>query len=111
MTWTVANVVIEIAGGIVGGLAMAATLKDHTFSAIGHAVAGAIGGAISGYFLQTVVATVVDSTGAANADPDPVIQWLLQGLGGLVAGAILTMVVVLAKHGIDDKRKAAGKHQ
>lgn len=111
MMWTVTNLLIEIAGGIVGGLAMAAAIKDHAFGAIGHAVTGATGGAISGYFLQTIVATVVDSTGAVNVNQDPVTQWVLQGLGGLAAGAILTMAVALAKQAFDHHRTTAGKHQ
>jgi hypothetical protein len=105
MIWTATNLLIEIAGGLVGGLAILATFKDHAFGAIGHAVTGAIGGLLSGYFLQTVVATLVDSTGTVNADPDPVTRWLLQGIGGLAAGAILTMAVTVLKHGIDSRAK------
>ena len=110
MTWTFTNLLIEIATGIVGGFAIAAAIKDHAFGAIAHAVTGAIGGAI-GYFLQTIVAMVVDSTGAINVDPDLVTQWLLQGPGGLAAGAILTMAIVVVKHGVDHHRTTAVNRQ
>jgi len=111
MSWTVTNFVIEIAGGITGGLGMAAAVKEHAFGAVGHAVVGAAGGAFSGYFLQTIVATVVDSTGAVNQDADIVTQWVLQGLGGLAAGAVATMAIALLKHVIDHHRSTAGKQQ
>jgi hypothetical protein len=101
--------VIEIIGGIAGGLALLGVLKEYAFGTIGNAVVGAIGGAISGYFLQTVVARVVDSTGAANPDADPVTQYLLQGLGGIAAGGVLTMAVALGKHGLNQNRTTAGK--
>lgn len=71
---------------------------------IGHTITGAVGGAFSGYFLQTLAATVVNSTGEVQQDADPVTQWLLQVLMGLTAGAILTMAVGLAKHSIDQHR-------
>jgi len=107
MTWTIANLVIEIIAGIVGGLGIAAALKEHSFGAFGHAVAGGIGGAFSGYSLQTIVMTVVDSTGAVNQQADVVTLGLLQALAGLAAGAILTMAVGFLKLGIDRRTHAA----
>jgi uncharacterized membrane protein YeaQ/YmgE (transglycosylase-associated protein family) len=52
MTWTLTNLVIEIIAGIVGGHAIAAVAKEHSFGALGHTITGALGGAFSGYFLQ-----------------------------------------------------------
>ena len=104
MTWTITNLVIEIIAGILGAHAISAAAKEHSFGVIGHTIAGAVGGAFSGYFLQTLAATVVNSTGEVQQDADPVTQWLLQGLAGLAAGAILTMAVGFAKHSIDQHR-------
>jgi hypothetical protein len=101
MTWTVTNLVIEFIAGIVGAHAIAAAVKEHSFGVIGHTIAGAGGGAFSGYFLQTLAAIVVDSTGQTNQDADVVTQWLLQAFTGFAAGAILTMAIGFAKHGID----------
>ena len=101
MTWTVTNLVIEIIGGIVGGFAMAGVAKEHSFGALGHAVAGAIGGALSGCFLQMRVTAVVDFNGELRQPSDQVTQWFVQAIAGLVAGAILVMAVALAKHMID----------
>jgi len=106
MTWTVTNLVIEIITGIVGAHAISAAFKEHSFGVIGHTIAGAVGGAFSGYFLQTLAATVVDSTGQAQQDADVVTQWLLQVFMGLAAGAILTMAVGFARHSIDQHRSA-----
>ena len=104
MTWTLTNLVIEIIAGIVGAHIISAAAKEHHFGAIGHTVAGAVGGALSGYFLQTLAATVVNSTGEVQQDANAVTQWLLQVLTGLAAGAIVTMAVGFAKHSVDQHR-------
>ena len=104
MSLTLTNLIIQIIAGLVGGNAIATAAKEHSFGAIGHTIPGALGGAASGYFLQTLVATVVTGTGALNQDADLVTQWLLQGLAGLAAGAILTMAVGFAKHSFDQHR-------
>jgi len=101
MAWTVTNVVIQIIAGILGGHVAAAAANEHSFGALGHTIAGAAGGAISGYFLQTLSVTLVNGSGAVQSEPDLVTQWVLQGLTGLVAGAILTLVIGLLKHLID----------
>jgi uncharacterized membrane protein YeaQ/YmgE (transglycosylase-associated protein family) len=105
MTWTVTNLIIQIIAGVIGGNAISAAAKEHSFGVLGHSIAGALGGAFSGYFLQKLAATVVNATGDPNADIDPVTHWILQGLTGLAAGAILTMAIGLAKHSIDQHRK------
>jgi uncharacterized membrane protein YeaQ/YmgE (transglycosylase-associated protein family) len=104
MTWTVTNLVIEIIAGVVGAHAISAAAKEYSFGVIGHTVTGALGGAFSGYFLQTLAATVVDSTGEVQHDADAVTQWLLQGFTGFAAGAILTMAIGFAKHSIDQHK-------
>ncbi len=104
MTWTLANFLIELAAGIVGGHAIAAVAKEHSFGALGHTIAGALGGAFSGYFLQTLAALVVDSTGEANLESDVMTGWFIQAVAGLVAGSIVTMAVGFAK-------QAFGQHQ
>jgi uncharacterized membrane protein YeaQ/YmgE (transglycosylase-associated protein family) len=104
MTWTVANLVIQIIAGILGGHGAALAAKEHSFGALGHTIAGAVGGAFSGYFLQILVATVVTATGEVQQDADVVTQSVLQGLAGLAAGAVFTLAVGLLKHGIDQHR-------
>ncbi len=102
MTWTTTNLIIEIVAGILGGNAISAAVNEHSFGVLGHTVAGALGGAFSGYFLQTLAATIVNSTGEVKPNADPVTQWLLQGFSGFAAGAMLTMAVGFAKHSIDE---------
>lgn len=104
MAWTVTNLVIQIIAGIIGGHAAAAVSKEHSFGVLGHTVAGAVGGAVSGYFLQTIVGIVVNGTGEVQQAPDPVTQWILQGLAGLAAGAVFTLAVGFLKHSIDQHR-------
>src|SRR5580704_8332239 len=100
MSWTLTNLIIEIVAGIVGGHAIATVAKEHDLGVLGHTVTGALGGAISGYFLQTRVALVVDAGGDIHAASDQVTLWFVQAMTGLVAGAIVTMGVGLAKHAI-----------
>jgi uncharacterized membrane protein YeaQ/YmgE (transglycosylase-associated protein family) len=108
MIWTFTNLVIEIIAGVIGGHAIAAVAKEHSFGAVGHTVAGALGGAVSGYFLQTLAALVVDSTGDPYQGADQVTQWFVQGVTGMVAGAVLTMAVGFAKHAFAQHRFGKG---
>jgi len=98
MIWTPTNLVIEIIAGAIGGYAIAAVAKEYNFGILSHVVTGALGGALSGYFLQSIAATVVDSTGDVHEASDQITQWFVQAIAGLVAGAILTMAVGFAKH-------------
>jgi len=104
MDWTAANLAIQIIAGILGGHVAGVVVKEHSFGALGHTIAGAVGGTVSGYFLQTIVATVVNASGEVQHDADLVTQWILQGLAGLAAGAVLTMVVGFLKHSVDQHR-------
>jgi len=97
MNWTTTNLIIQIIAGILGRHGAAVASKEHSFGALGHTIAGAVGGAVSGCFLQTIVATVVNASGEVQHDADLVTQWILQGLAGFAAGAVLTMVVGLLK--------------
>jgi hypothetical protein len=108
MTWTLTNFIIELVAGVVGGHAIAAVAKEHSFGALGHTIAGAFGGAFSGYFLQTLAALVVDSTGEANLDSDRLTGWFIQAVTGMVAGAVLTMAVGLAKQTFEQHRLKRG---
>ena len=101
MIWMVTNLVIQIIAGVIGGNVAALVSKEHSFGMPGHTVASALGGAVSGYFFQTIVATVVTGTGDFQQGADVVTQWVLQGLAGAVAGAILTLAIGLVKHSVD----------
>jgi hypothetical protein len=107
MTWTTTNLLIQIVAGILGGLGAAAMAREHSFGTVGHIVSGALGGAFSGYFLQTLAGTLANGTGTVTA-PDAVSEAILQGLTGLAAGAIVTLIVGFVKHSMDQHK--AGKH-
>ena len=78
--------------------------KEYSFGPLGHFLSGAAGGAFSGYFLQTLAATVVDSTGEVNPDADHVTQWMIQVMAGLAAGGVVTMTIGFALHAIKQHR-------
>jgi uncharacterized membrane protein YeaQ/YmgE (transglycosylase-associated protein family) len=108
MSWTFTNLVIEIIAGAIGGCAIAAVAKEYNFGTLRHIVTGALGGALSGYFLQSIAATVVDSTGDIHQASDQLTQWFVQAIAGLVAGTILTMSVGIVKHTIVQHRLGKG---
>jgi hypothetical protein len=97
MEWSLTNVLIQLIAGILGGHAAAIAAQEHSFSAVGHTLAGAIGGALSGLFLQTLAATMVNGTGAVN-EPRMVEQMIPQSLTGAIAGGIATPVVGFVKY-------------
>jgi len=108
MSWTLTNFLIELVAGMAGGHAIAAVAKEHSFGALGHTITGALGGAFSGYFLQTLVALVVDSTGEAYLESDQLTGWFMQAVGGLVAGAIVTMAVGLGRQAFEQHQLKKG---
>jgi uncharacterized membrane protein YeaQ/YmgE (transglycosylase-associated protein family) len=108
MPWTPTNLIIEIIAGAIGGYAIAAVAKEYNFGILGHILTGGLGGALSGYFLQSIAATVVDSTGDVHEASDQLTQWFVQAIAGLVAGTILTMGVGIAQHTIEQHRSGKG---
>ncbi len=110
MTWTVTNLVIQTIAGMFGGNGAAAAAHEHSFGIYGHTFVGALGGVISGYCLQTIIGTVVTGTGDVQDIP-LVTQWILQGLGGLAAGAILTLAVGFLKHSVDQHKTGKAREQ
>jgi uncharacterized membrane protein YeaQ/YmgE (transglycosylase-associated protein family) len=100
MTWSLSNLLIQFVAGIAGGHVAAAAAHEHSFGWLGHTVTGAIGGALSGVLLQTYASTMVTASGSVN-EPRIVEVVFVQALTGLVAGAILTLLVGFLKYEID----------
>jgi hypothetical protein len=104
MDWTLTNLAIQVAAGVLGAHAVAAAMKEHSFGLIGHTIAGAVGGALSGYFLQTLVVTMVTGADGVN-QPGAAENAILQILAGAAAGAILMMAVGIVKHGMEQHKR------
>ena len=102
MTWTLANLIFQIVGGILGGHAIAAAVAEHSFGALGHTAAGAIGGCLSGLFLQTLARTVTET--GSIVEPTAAEQAFVQALSGAVAGAAATMVAGFLMHIINQRK-------
>jgi hypothetical protein len=107
MPWTLANLVIQIITGILGGHGAAAASKEHSFGAVGHTIAGAAGGALSGTFFQTYIGTVVTASGSVT-EPTAFEQALIQAVTGAVVGGICTLLVGFIKRSIDE-HKSSGR--
>jgi uncharacterized membrane protein YeaQ/YmgE (transglycosylase-associated protein family) len=102
MIWTTTNLVIQVIAGVFGAHIAAGVAREHSFGFLGHTASGAVGGALSGYFLQMLALTVVTASGSLN-EPRPAEIAMLQGLTGLTAGACLTLIAGLIKHGLDHR--------
>jgi hypothetical protein len=90
--WTITNVVVQAAAGVLGAHAAAAVVHEHRLEFIGHSLVGLIAGALSGYFLQRVVMTTVYGTGNPMAI-SPVEAGVCQVLTGAVVGGIAMIVM------------------
>lgn len=99
----VVNLIIHILAGILGGHAAAIAVRDHSFGALGHTIAGAAGGAFSGIFLQGLVVAIESDF---FREPTAAELAVGQGLAGAVAGGIAMLIVGLirrARH--EDKNR------
>jgi uncharacterized membrane protein YeaQ/YmgE (transglycosylase-associated protein family) len=86
------GIVTNLVGGVAGGNASGAALKDKSLGVIGNTIAGAVGGVAGGYIIQLV--GVLNSMGLADTT--------LGGLGaelgaGVVGGGILTAIAGFIK--------------
>jgi len=104
VTWTLTNLIIQIIAGVLGAHAAAHGVKEHSFGAVGHTVAGAVAGGLTGSLLQTLVGTVT-STGI-TVEPTAVEQTILQALTGATAGAVAMLIIGFLKHPIDQRKSA-----
>jgi uncharacterized membrane protein YeaQ/YmgE (transglycosylase-associated protein family) len=85
MSDTIVDLIILLVAGVIGGNAIAKALPKHDLGAMGNTVAGAIGGLGGGLIIQTVILTLMSGG----------LEFLLmvQLIGGIISGAILTVVV------------------
>ena len=87
MTWTSANLIIQIVAGLLGANIAAAAAREHRFGFWGHSLVGLVASALSGLFLQTYAVTVVTGSGSVNVPTNAEI-FAIQSLTGAVVGGI-----------------------
>lgn len=85
--WTVTNLAIQVACGLLGAHIAATAVHEHRFGLIGHSLVGLIAGAASGWLLQTQVATIVTGSGSLEP-PRPVDVLVIEAMTGAVVGGI-----------------------
>lgn len=109
MDWSITNLIIEIIAGIVGAHAAGAAAKEYSLGAIGNTLLGAIAGALSGTFFQVQIGTLVNETGEIQPPPNQATEWVLQVLGGLGAGGVLTLVAGFIKQSIEQHKSGSSR--
>jgi hypothetical protein len=92
MSWTLANLVIQIVAGLVGAHLAAVAGHEHRFGFWGHSLVGLASGGLSGLFLQTYAVTVVTGNGSLNV-PRSAEVFAIEALTGAVVGGIAMFAV------------------
>lgn len=92
MHWTMTNLWVQIAAGLLGAHAAASAAHDYRFGFLGHSLAGLIAGALSGWLLQSQVITMVTASGSLN-EPRMLEIIAIQMITGAVVGAIAMLSV------------------
>jgi len=92
MAGTLIDLIIQIIAGVIGGHAAGAAIKNYKFGAIGNTVAGAIGGIGGVQLLQQLVPALADTVGKVDIG-----ALLVQIIGGVAGGAILTVLAGVTK--------------
>lgn len=83
-------VLINLAGGAVGGNVAGAAMKDKSLGTIGNSIAGIVGGGIGGQLLNALGVAV--TTGGADLS-----SMAGSAGGGGVGGAVLIIIVAIVK--------------
>ena len=92
MSWTMANLIIQIIAGLIGANIAALAAHEHRFGFWGHSLVGLASGGSSGLFLQTYAVTVVTGDGSLNVPRNAEI-FAIEALTGAVVGGIATFAV------------------
>ena len=92
MEWTLANLIIQTIGGLVGSNIASAVAQEHRFGFWGHSLVGVASGGISGLLLQKYASTMVTASGSLN-EPTQVQIFASQATTGAVIGAISMMAI------------------
>ena len=91
---TLANLLIQVVAGAVGGNAAGATLKDFDLNKLGNTIAGAVGGGVAGQILQALLPALMGAAGG-SLDVGSIIS---QAVGGGAGGVILTVIAGLVRN-------------
>lgn len=103
MTWTLANLIIQIVSGILAAHAVPGAVHDRTFGVSGRTIIGALAGALSGYFLQSFVIAVESDF---FNEPNTVELVVGQAVTGFVVGGIAALLASFVKQAINQDKSA-----
>ena len=98
----IVTLLISLVSGVVGGNAVGAAMPDKSLGALGNSVTGLLGGGLGGFLMKAagLIATAAVAAGAQGAAPATGLDIgsLLANIGGSgVGGAVLTLLVAVAK--------------
>ena len=84
------QLLMQLIGGVVGGNAAGAVMKNHSLGTIGNSIAGLVGGGLGGQILNAV-------TGMGAGGGMDIGSIISQVAGGGVGGGIVMVVVSMIK--------------
>src|SRR5215468_8488261 len=90
MEGTLANLIVQLIAGAIGGTAAGSALKDLSMGKAGDAISGAVGGGIVGQILAAVLNSPEAAAAVQGIDIGAIVKDLV---GGGVGGAVVTALV------------------
>jgi Na+/H+-dicarboxylate symporter len=97
MPYGVTEVVVQVAAGMLGGIAAGLAANEYSLGIIKSAGVGAVGGGVGGGLLETVIPPTVTATGAAVFDDSVVNEWVVRVLLAFIVGGMLSLIVGFVK--------------
>ena len=96
MLYSVTEVIVQIAAGMLGGIVAGLAAKEYSLGIIKNA-GGAVGGGVGGSLLQSLIPPTVTATGAPVFDDSVVNEWVVRVLLAFVVGGLLNLIVGFVK--------------
>jgi hypothetical protein len=97
MPYVFTEVIVQIAAGMLGGIAAGLAAKEYSLGTIKNAGVGAVGGGVGGSLLQSLIPPTVTATGAPVFDDSVVNEWVVRVLLAFIVSGMLNLIVGFVK--------------
>ena len=89
---TLLNAIVQTIAGLVGGVAAAAAVKEHSLGLVLNLLLGALGGGFGGFILQAAIPSMVNGSGEPNLGGSPADDLAIRVLAGFICGGMLVLI-------------------
>lgn len=84
--------IVQTIAGLLGGVAVGATLKEHSLGLLRNILLGALGGGLGGFILQAAIPSMVNGSGEPNLGGSPTDDLAIRVLAGFICGGMLVLI-------------------